>query len=141
MVQRRRAFSGLAGTGEPFDWPGFFKTLHLQPVPLWIALGLFAGPVARTLPPLTRAVCADRPRATLISLSEAAYVTLAAPALALLAYALLARRRLAGRQHRLVGDLSAALLAVVSLWQATVFLRRAAEIAPALAALRAACWP
>lgn len=140
-----RAFSTLFKPREPFDWPGFLRTLPFQPVPAWLLLNALAEPFARAFPVLTRAACEGRLRQSLSSAELVAYVVLAPPLVTTLFYLAVGRRRLAQRDHRLIGDATFGLMLALSLFDGALMLSRIREqwtvMRPGLLAIRAACWP
>ena len=139
-----KAFSGLL-KGEPFDWRAFAANLPWQPVPQWLLFSALAYPFSRAFPALTRASCDGEPRTMLVKASLVVY-TMAAPALlTLLVYLFAGRRRMTVRHHRLLANVTLALIVVMSAADALVVSRAVSEqwptLGPALASLRAACWP
>jgi len=142
---KRRAFSGLLRPGEPFDWPLFWRGLPWQPVPQWILVGALAAPFSRAFPALSRAACAE-PARTMISQSALVVYTMLVPVLVVAPIYLLAgRHRLVKRAHRLIANVTFALILVLSAADALVMANQLREqwptLSPALRSLRAACWP
>lgn len=140
-----KAFSRLIKSREPFDWRGFFRTFHFQPVPLWLALSMLGGPVARAFPFLSHAACQGRLRESLSSAELVVYVILAPPLLTTLYYLAVGRRRLDDPNHRLIGDVTFALMLAISLFDGAMMIARIRDqwpvLKPGLTAIRAACWP
>lgn len=139
-----KAFSSLRNR-EPFDWAAFGRTVHWQPVPQWLAFSALAYPFSRAFPALTRASCAGDARVMLTKVALVAY-TMAAPAvLAAAVYLLAGRRRLTARPHRLIANVTLALLVVMTAADAFVVVSQVRSqwetLGPALGSLRAACWP
>jgi len=137
--------SPRAFASRVFDWRLFFRTLPFQPVPLWILLNAVAGPLGRTFPYLSRAVCEGRLRLGLME-SELTLYIIAGPTLATaLFYLTLGRRRLEIRDHRRIADVTFALMLALSLYDGVVIGRRIRAqwpvLRPGLTAIRAACWP
>ncbi|HAZ08820.1 MAG TPA: hypothetical protein DCZ01_09945 [Elusimicrobia bacterium] len=129
---------------KPFGWGAFLKTLPLQPVPVWLLLGLLAQPAARAAPWLMRASCEGRPRAALAAAVMVVYVVFAMPLGAGGFYLLFGRQRLADVRHRFIADLSLLLVAAVSLLAVVRFAAALAQawpaLQPGLIPLRDACW-
>jgi hypothetical protein len=144
-VPSPRAFSSLLKPREPFDWPLFLRGLPFHPVPLWLALGALAGPVARAFPAATRAVCEGRLRQSLASAELVVYVVLVPPLATTLFYLAFGRRRLAKREHRLIADATFGLMLALSFVDGGLMIGRIHEqwavLRPGLRAIRAACWP
>lgn len=145
MTPSPKAFSSLVRDREPFDWPLFWKTLPWQPVPQWVAVSALAAPFSKAFPALSRAACAE-PARGMISQSAMVVYTAAVPVLVSTALYLLAgRRRMAKRMHRMIGDVTLALILLLGAGDAMVLYEQLhgqwATLAPALKSLKAACWP
>ncbi|MBI3565428.1 MAG: hypothetical protein HY079_09555 [Elusimicrobia bacterium] len=139
-----KAFSALRKR-EPWDWPGFARTVQWQPVPQWLVLSALAYPFSRAFPVVARAACEGDARTMLVKTALVVY-TMFAPALVVAAvYGLAGRRRLTGRPHRMMGDVMLALLVVLTAADAFVVVGQVRAqwetLGPALGSLRAACWP
>ncbi|MDE2489605.1 MAG: hypothetical protein KGM24_02075 [Elusimicrobia bacterium] len=132
---------GSRRPAEPFDWPLFFKTFHLQPVPLWLILNALGRPAALAAARLSGASCAGRNREILLAVATVAYLAVVPPLGTAAVYPLLARRRLKDPRHRLIADATFALMLVVSAWYAAALWAKAAPLEGAFGALRVACWP
>ncbi len=140
MSPVRRRF-GDRRPREPFDWPRFLKTLHLQPVPIWLAFNALARPLGDAAPRLLGASCGGREREALASVATAALLAVVPPVATALVYLLAARRRLTAPAHRAIADATFALLAAISAWYAGALGLRAERVHGALESLRAVCWP
>jgi hypothetical protein len=127
----------------PFDWPAFFRTFPLQPVPVWIFSALLLRPAGRATPWLLRATCEGAVRQAVANLAFVGYALFVPAAGASLVYLLVGRRRMA-RPHRLIGDWCLALVLLVSAGNDVSLIRQARArwpvLRPGLHSLRAACW-
>ena len=129
----------------PFDAAAFARTLPLQPAVWWLALAALSKPVSRAAVSALGASCAGSFRAGADAAAFIVYVLLVPPLGAAAAYLTFGRRRLTHAAHRLIADLSLALLLAVSGLNAAVLAYQTATrwsaLGPGLAAVRAACWP
>ena len=128
---------------EPFDWPRFFKTLPLQPVPAWMVCALALRPLARATPRLLHASCQGSARQGVVDSALVVYVLLLPTAAAVLPYLLFGRRRMSA-PHRRIGDWCLAMLLVIAAFNGAGLARRVYAgwpiLGPGLTALRVACW-
>jgi hypothetical protein len=140
-----KAFSGLGKTGEPFDWVAFARTIQWQPVPQWLILSSLAYPFSQAFPAMSRAACQDPARAMVVKVALVVY-TMFVPAVAVCAVYLLAgRKRLAARQHRLMANVTLALIVLMTAVDSIAIVSQVnnqwTTLGPAFASLRGACWP
>lgn len=139
-----KAFSGLAKR-EPFDWPAFARTLPWQPVPQWLILSALAYPFSRAFPALSRASCDGDARTMLAKCALVVYTMFVPALIVAVVYALAGRERLTTRNHRMLGNVTMALIVVMSAVDAAVVVSQVRAqwetLGPALGSLRAACWP
>ena len=129
----------------PFDAAGFARTLHFQPASWWLALAALAGPASRGAVSALGASCSGAFRAGAQAAAFIVYLLLVPPLGAAAVYLLFGRRRVAHAAHRLIADLSLALVLAVSGLNAAVLAYQTATrwsaLGSGLSAVRAACWP
>lgn len=140
-----KAFSGLGRRGEPFDWAAFARTIQWQPVPQWLILSALAYPFSQSFPSLSRAACQDPARAMVVKVALVVY-TMFVPAVAVSAIYLFAgHKRLVARQHRLMANVTLALIIVMTAVDSIAIVSQVRDqwttLRPAFGSLRAACWP
>lgn len=139
-----KAFSGLL-KGEPFDWRAFAANLPWQPVPQWLLFSALAYPFSRAFPVLSRASCPGEARVMLSKVALVAYTMFVPALLTLLVYLFAGRRRMTVRNHRLIANVTLALLVVMTVVDALVVSRAVSSqwetLGPSLGLLRGACWP
>ncbi len=144
MSPSPKAFSGLARR-EPFDWAAFWRTFPWQPVPQWLLLSALAYPASAAFPVLSRATCLDPARAMTVKAALVLYTMLVPPLGSAAVYLLVGHRKIAARPHRLMANVTLALIVVLSAADTVLIVSQVRDqwstLRPAAASLRAACWP